>query len=117
MRLQAWIKSIEQCKAGLAAPLLVQHPESGKILVNFDKEIMQLVREAKYMQRFNIAVPESAQMVLLQVGRLGLIWVTWFRSGVDLGLDLGQGLSPPLAALHPGLHVSVVSMCIQEMKI
>ena len=63
---QAWIKSIEQCKAGLAAPLLVQHPETGKILVNFDKEIMQLVREAKYMQRFNIAVPESAQMVLLQ---------------------------------------------------
>jgi dynein heavy chain len=63
---QAWIKSIEQCKAGLAAPLLVQHPESGKILVNFDKEIMQLVREAKYMQRFGIAVPESAQMVLLQ---------------------------------------------------
>lgn len=63
---QAWIKSIEQCKAGLAAPLLVQHPESGKILVNFDKEIMQLVREAKYMQRFNITVPESAQMVLLQ---------------------------------------------------
>ena len=66
---QAWIKSIEQCKAGLAAPLLVQHPETGKILVNFDKEIMQLVREAKYMQRFNIAVPESAQMVLLQVRR------------------------------------------------
>ncbi|PNH08753.1 Dynein gamma chain, flagellar outer arm [Tetrabaena socialis] len=63
---QAWIKSIEQCKAGLAAPLLVQHPADGKILVNFDKEIMQLVREAKYMQRFNIAVPESAQMVLLQ---------------------------------------------------
>ncbi|GFR42148.1 hypothetical protein Agub_g3000 [Astrephomene gubernaculifera] len=63
---QAWIKSIEQCKAGLAAPLLVQHPDTGKILVNFDKEIMQLVREAKYMQRFNIAVPESAQMVLLQ---------------------------------------------------
>lgn len=44
----------------------MQHPDTGKILVNFDKEIMQLVREAKYMQRFNIAVPESAQMVLLQ---------------------------------------------------
>lgn len=63
---QAWIRSIEQCKAGLAAPLLVQHPETGKILVNFDKEIMQLIRETKYMQRFNIAVPESAMMVLLQ---------------------------------------------------
>ena len=27
---------------------------------------MQLIRETKYMQRFNIAVPEGAQMVLLQ---------------------------------------------------
>jgi len=63
---QAWIRSIEQCKAGLSAPLLVQHPETGKILVNFDKEIMQLIRETKYMQRFNIPVPEGAQMVLLQ---------------------------------------------------
>lgn len=63
---QAWVKSIEQCKAGLSAPLLVQHPETGKILVNFDKEIMQLIREAKYMQRFGISVPDSAQMVLLQ---------------------------------------------------
>lgn len=64
---QAWIRNIDQCKAGLAAPLLVQHPDTGRILVNFDKEIMQLVREAKYMQRFNIGIPESAQMVLLQV--------------------------------------------------
>nr|Q39575.1 RecName: Full=Dynein gamma chain, flagellar outer arm [Chlamydomonas reinhardtii]7KZM_C Chain C, Dynein gamma chain, flagellar outer arm [Chlamydomonas reinhardtii]7KZN_C Chain C, Dynein gamma chain, flagellar outer arm [Chlamydomonas reinhardtii]7KZO_C Chain C, Dynein gamma chain, flagellar outer arm [Chlamydomonas reinhardtii]8GLV_AD Chain AD, Dynein gamma chain, flagellar outer arm [Chlamydomonas reinhardtii]8GLV_AX Chain AX, Dynein gamma chain, flagellar outer arm [Chlamydomonas reinhar len=63
---QAWIKSIEQCKAGLAAPLLVQHPDTGKILVNFDKEIMQLVREAKYMQRFNIRCSSPSQMVLLQ---------------------------------------------------
>lgn len=63
---QAWLRSIDQCKAGLSAPLLVQHPESGKLLVNFDKEIMQLIRETKYMQRFNIPVPESAMMVLLQ---------------------------------------------------
>lgn len=44
----------------------MQHPESGKLLVNFDKEIMQLVRETKYMQRFSIPVPEAALMVLLQ---------------------------------------------------
>ncbi len=68
---QAWLRSIEHCKAGLAAPLLVQHPESSKLLVNFDKEIMQLIRETKYMQRFNIPVPEGAMMVLLQVSRGG----------------------------------------------
>jgi hypothetical protein len=38
----------------------------GRLLVNFDKEIMQLIRETKYMQRFHVPVPESAMMVLLQ---------------------------------------------------
>ena len=63
---QAWTRSIEQCKAGLSAPLLVQHPDSHRVLVNFDKEIMQLIRETKYMQRFKIGIPEGAELVLLQ---------------------------------------------------
>jgi dynein heavy chain len=64
--LQAWVKSIESSKAGLQATLIVRHPETGNLLVNFDKEIMQLMRETKYLQRMGIEVPESAKMVLLQ---------------------------------------------------
>ena len=44
----------------------MRHPETGNLLVNFDKEIMQLMRETKYLQRMGIEVPESAKMVLLQ---------------------------------------------------
>jgi dynein heavy chain, axonemal len=62
----AWVRNIEQRKAGLQAPLLVRHPETGALLVNFDKEIMQLIRETKYLQRAGIEVPEPAKMVLLQ---------------------------------------------------
>jgi dynein heavy chain len=64
--LQAWVKSIESSKAGLQATLIVRHPETGNLLVNFDKEIMQLMRETKYLQRMGVEVPESAKMVLLQ---------------------------------------------------
>ncbi len=39
---------------------------AGKLLVNFDKAIMQLMREAKYLQRMGCPVPEAARMVLLQ---------------------------------------------------
>lgn len=41
---QAWLKGIEQQRAGLQAPLLVRHPDTGQLLVNLDKELMQLIR-------------------------------------------------------------------------
>jgi dynein heavy chain len=63
---QGWVKSIENAKAGLQATLIVRHPDTGRLLVNFDKEIMQLMRETKYLQRMGVEVPESAKMVLLQ---------------------------------------------------
>lgn len=63
---QAWLRSIESSKAGLQATLIVRHPETGKLLVNFDREIMQLMRETKFLQRLGVEVPESAKMVLLQ---------------------------------------------------
>ena len=60
---QAWMKGVEQAKQGLRATLIVKHPETQVLLVNFDKDIMQLIRETKVMLRLNVAVPESARMV------------------------------------------------------
>ena len=42
---EAWKNSIEVSKAGLQATLLVRHPDDGRLLVNFDKDIVQLIRE------------------------------------------------------------------------
>uniref|UniRef100_A0A383W453 AAA+ ATPase domain-containing protein n=1 Tax=Tetradesmus obliquus TaxID=3088 RepID=A0A383W453_TETOB len=63
---QAWLKGIEQQRSGLSAPLLVRHPDSGQLLVNLDKELMQLIREAKYLQLIGVHVPEAARTLLLQ---------------------------------------------------
>jgi len=62
----AWCKSIDAAKAGLQASLIVRHPKSGRLFVNFDREILQLMRETKCMQRIGVEVPESSKMVLLQ---------------------------------------------------
>jgi len=63
---QAWLQSIETAKAGLQATLIIRHPDDGKLYVNFDHELLQLIREAKCLDRMGIEIPESAKIVLLQ---------------------------------------------------
>jgi dynein heavy chain, axonemal len=63
---QAWVQSIDQAKAGLQATLIIRHPDDGKLYVNFDQEILQLIREAKCLDRMAIDVPDGARIVLFQ---------------------------------------------------
>ena len=70
----AWCKAIESAKSGLQAPLLVKHPKSQKLFVNFDHEILKLIREAKCLERMQGWIPESARMVLLQEDKFKLYY-------------------------------------------
>ena len=63
---QAWVQSIDTAKAGLQATLIIRHPDDNKLYVNFDQEILQLIREAKCLDRMGIEIPENAKIVLLQ---------------------------------------------------
>lgn len=63
---EAWCRSVETAKAGLHATLIIRHPDTGKLYVNFDKAILQLIREARCLDRMGIEVPENARMVMLQ---------------------------------------------------
>ena len=61
----AWTKSIEAARSGLQATLIIRHPITDNLFVNFDREILQLIREAKCLQRFKVKVPDVARMVLV----------------------------------------------------
>jgi len=61
----AWTKSIEAARSGLQATLIIRHPITENLFVNFDREILQLIREAKCLQRARVEVPESARLVLV----------------------------------------------------
>jgi len=63
---QAWVQSIDQAKTGLQATLIIRHPDDNKLYVNFDHEILQLIREAKCLDRIGIEIPESAKIALFQ---------------------------------------------------
>ncbi len=67
--INAWVESIETAKAGLQATLIIRHPADDKLYVNFDAEILQLIRETKCLERLGVAIPESARMALLQEGK------------------------------------------------
>jgi len=47
----AWCNSIEACKSGLHATLMIKHPHNPRVFANFDPEILQLIREAKCLSR------------------------------------------------------------------
>ena len=63
---EKWAQDVEKAKAGLQATLIIRHPDDNKLYVNFDSEILTLIREAKCLSRIGIEIPESAKIVLLQ---------------------------------------------------
>uniref|UniRef100_A0A7S1PHU2 AAA+ ATPase domain-containing protein n=1 Tax=Percolomonas cosmopolitus TaxID=63605 RepID=A0A7S1PHU2_9EUKA len=64
MWLQTWRQTIERAKDGLSATILVK--VNNQYFVNFDREILKLLRETKWLMRLGVQVPSSASIVLLQ---------------------------------------------------
>ena len=69
--IQTWKENIEGSKSRIYDPLIVHHPSKNQLLVNFHMDLLQLMRETRYLQTLGIQVPQSAIDVALQV-------VHWF---------------------------------------
>lgn len=52
------------------AALLVKHPETKELFVNLDPAILELIQEAKYIQKLNLEVPATAASLVLQENKL-----------------------------------------------
>ncbi|CAB1339925.1 unnamed protein product [Coregonus sp. 'balchen'] len=57
---RAWMREVSQLQYALQATLLVRHLDTGKLLVNFDPKIMEIVRETKCMLKMGLEVPDQA---------------------------------------------------------
>ena len=56
---QAWLKQIDIALDGLNAFILVRHPETGEIFVNFDMSLLELIRETQCMLHLKLEIPAN----------------------------------------------------------
>ncbi|KAJ7404297.1 hypothetical protein WISP_146823 [Willisornis vidua] len=88
----AWMKEMSQIEYPLQATIFVRHPISEKFLVNFDPQLLEIIREAKCMIKLGLEVPEQAVKIVIienklksnksrlemeDVFRQGLTMLTW----------------------------------------
>ncbi|NXT63912.1 DYH8 protein, partial [Chaetops frenatus] len=61
----AWMKEMSQLQYPLQSTILVRHPTTEKLLVNFDPQILEIVRETKCMIKLGLEVPEQAVKIAI----------------------------------------------------
>ena len=80
-KIEAWSKDVERSsQAKLKLPLLRRDAETDLLVVNFDPDLVRLLREVKYFLLLKLPVPESASQIYkkaevfrTQTGNLDLI--------------------------------------------
>ncbi|GAB1603059.1 dynein axonemal heavy chain 5 [Argonauta hians] len=63
---QSWCKAVDRIKNGLHVSLLVRHPETQELHVNFDYHIIELIEEAKWLISLNLEIPDTAREMALK---------------------------------------------------
>lgn len=59
--LQLWSKEIDTVKASLNSTVLVRHPETKELVVNFDPKIRELLREIEVLTKMGLEIPMQAK--------------------------------------------------------
>lgn len=61
---KAWYDHVAQVRCGLSAPVIIKHPKTKRYIVNFDPYIAEAIREAEYIYKLDLPVPDVAQIIV-----------------------------------------------------
>ncbi|XP_065523675.1 dynein axonemal heavy chain 5 [Lathamus discolor] len=111
---RGWLQQIELTKRGLEASLLVKSPETGELFVNFDPEILTLIRETDCMAHMHLEIPPFASVIQQKkdwykkiVNNLHMMLAEYRRIKLKIQHPIEQLVAPWLAnvddAIQPGL--------------
>eukprot|EP00957_Ditylum_brightwellii_P183779 13998596-Ditylum_brightwellii.AAC.1 len=63
---EAWHRSFSVTLESVSSTLLVSDKVNGRIFVNFDPNILVLIKEAKYLSRLGLLVPNNIKLILVR---------------------------------------------------
>ena len=120
----AWVRGIEAAKSGLQSTLIVRHPTTEKLYVNFDHQILELMKEAKCLRRLGHEIPESAKMVLMMEDKykhhynlLSFALGEYERVMAGVPETLAPLLKPHIAELQCVINPGLVTLTWTSMNI
>uniref|UniRef100_H2ZG63 Uncharacterized protein n=1 Tax=Ciona savignyi TaxID=51511 RepID=H2ZG63_CIOSA len=61
---RAWYRGVENIMHGLRASILVRHPDTRDLYVNFDPKVHELLCESRHMVALKLEVPDTAMKLL-----------------------------------------------------
>ncbi|NWQ86048.1 DYH5 protein, partial [Burhinus bistriatus] len=111
---KGWLQQVELTKRGLQASLLVKAPETGELFVNFDPQILTLIRETDCMAHMCLPVPPFASVIQQKrdwykkiANNLHMMLAEYKRIKLKIQHPVEQLMAPRLAnvddAIQPGL--------------
>lgn len=67
---RGWFHAVETARSGLNASLLVRHPDTDQLFVNFDPQILEILQEAKYLRKLNLEISDSVLVLCRSESKL-----------------------------------------------
>jgi dynein heavy chain len=117
-KIEEWGRDVETTShAKLKLPLLKKARDSGSLSVNFDRDLVRLLREVKYFLVLELPVPDSA-LVIYESGevyrrqRLGLEMITNMYNQIQ---DVLLPVERPLVSVHVSKFNTTAQRGIKEM--